>query len=59
MADRHEKFERTRPDGAVVVIDRNLDTGEQVVSVKDAAKSDSASKAEPKQSGSKSGSASK
>lgn len=58
MPVRREKFERTRPDGVVVVVDRNLDTGEHVVSVKDT-KSGSASKAEPKKSDTKSGSASK
>lgn len=45
MADRHEKFERTRPDGVVVVIDRNIDTGTQEVSVKDSEPNASAKKA--------------
>ena len=31
---RREKFEATRPDGIVVVIDRNIDTGEQTVTEK-------------------------
>lgn len=31
---RFEKFERTRPDGVVVVIERNIDTGEQTVTKK-------------------------
>lgn len=32
--ERVEKFERTRPDGVVVVIERNIDTGEQTVTEK-------------------------
>lgn len=31
---RREQFELTRPDGVVVVIDRDLDTGEQTATVK-------------------------
>ena len=31
---RRETFEATRPDGIVVVIDRNIDTGEQTVTDK-------------------------
>lgn len=31
---RRETFERTRPDGEVVVIERDIDTGEQTVTVK-------------------------
>lgn len=31
---RTEKFERTRPDGTVVVVERNIDTGEQSVTEK-------------------------
>ena len=30
-AERHEKFTATRPDGTVVTVDRNIDTGEQTV----------------------------
>jgi len=33
-AGRREKFESTRPDGTVVVVDRNIDTGEQTVTEK-------------------------
>lgn len=32
---RSETFEATRPDGTVVVIVRNIDTGEQTVTEKD------------------------
>lgn len=32
--ERREVFEATRPDGTVVVVDRNIDTGEQTVSDK-------------------------
>jgi hypothetical protein len=32
--ERHEKFEATRPDGTVVVVDRNIDTGVQTVTDK-------------------------
>lgn len=59
MADRHEKFERARPDGVVVLVDRNLDTGEQEVSVKDAPKSGPVTKTVPKQSDAKSDATSK
>jgi len=31
---RREKFEATRPDGTVVIVDRNIDTGEQTVTEK-------------------------
>jgi hypothetical protein len=31
---RRETFEATRPDGTVVVVDRNIDTGEQTVTEK-------------------------
>lgn len=31
---RREMFEATRPDGTVVVVDRNIDTGEQTVTEK-------------------------
>ena len=31
---RRESFESTRPDGTVVVVDRNIDTGEQTVTEK-------------------------
>ena len=31
---RTEKFEAVRPDGTVVVVSRNIDTGEQTVSKK-------------------------
>ena len=31
---RHEVFEATRPDGTVVIVDRNIDTGEQTVAAK-------------------------
>ena len=31
---RREKFEATRPDGSVVIVDRNIDTGEQTVTEK-------------------------
>ena len=31
---RREKFTATRPDGTVVVVDRNIDTGEQTVTEK-------------------------
>jgi hypothetical protein len=33
-AGRREKFEATRPDGTVVIVDRNIDTGEQTVTDK-------------------------
>lgn len=33
---RTETFKATRPDGSVVVVTRNIDTGEQSVSVGDA-----------------------
>lgn len=29
--DRFETFEATRPDGTIVIIERNIDTGEQTV----------------------------
>ena len=32
--ERRESFESTRPDGTVVVVDRNIDTGEQTVTDK-------------------------
>lgn len=32
--ERREAFEVTRPDGVVVVVDRNIDTGEQTVTEK-------------------------
>jgi len=32
--ERREKFESTRPDGTVVIVNRNLDTGEQTVTEK-------------------------
>ena len=32
---RFESFEATRPDGAMVVVRRNIDTGEQTVTVKE------------------------
>ena len=32
---RSEQFEITRPNGEVVVVDRDIDTGEQTVTVKD------------------------
>lgn len=32
---RFESFEATRPDGNVVVVRRNIDTGEQTVTVKE------------------------
>lgn len=32
--DRHERYEATRPDGVAVIIDRNIDTGEQSVTEK-------------------------
>ena len=32
--ERREVFESTRPDGTVVVVDRNIDTGEQTVTEK-------------------------
>ena len=32
--DRREKFTATRPDVTVVVVDRNIDTGEQTVTEK-------------------------
>lgn len=32
--DRFETFEATRPDGTIVVVKRNIDTGEQTVSDK-------------------------
>lgn len=35
VAGRFESFEVTRPDGVVVVVKRNIDTGEQSVTVKD------------------------
>ncbi|WP_193510477.1 hypothetical protein [Cryobacterium sp. BB736] len=31
---RREKFEAIRPDGTVVIVDRNIDTGEQSVTEK-------------------------
>ena len=31
---RHEVFTATRPDGTVVTVDRNIDTGEQTVTDK-------------------------
>jgi len=31
---RREKFTATRPDGTVVTVDRNIDTGEQTVTDK-------------------------
>lgn len=31
---RREAFEATRPDGTVVIVDRNIDTGEQTVTEK-------------------------
>lgn len=31
---RYETFEATRPDGVVVVVERNIDTGEQTVTEK-------------------------
>lgn len=31
---RTETFERTRPDGVVVIVKRNIDTGEQTVTEK-------------------------
>lgn len=31
---RFEKFERERPDGTLVVVERNIDTGEQTVTEK-------------------------
>jgi len=31
---RREKFTATRPDGTVVIVDRNIDTGEQTVTDK-------------------------
>lgn len=33
-ADRFESFEAVRPDGVVVVVTRNIDTGEQTVTEK-------------------------
>lgn len=33
-AGRRETFEATRPDGTVVIVDRNIDTGEQTVTEK-------------------------
>ena len=33
-SERRESFEATRPDGTVVVVDRNIDTGEQTVTEK-------------------------
>ena len=33
-SERRETFEATRPDGTVVVVDRNIDTGEQTVTEK-------------------------
>jgi len=32
--ERREVFEATRPDGTVVVVSRNIDTGEQTVTEK-------------------------
>lgn len=32
--DRREKFEAIRPDGTVVIVDRNIDTGDQTVTEK-------------------------
>lgn len=34
VPERCEVFEATRPDGTVVVVDRNIDTGEQTVTEK-------------------------
>lgn len=34
LPERREVFEATRPDGTVVVVDRNIDTGEQTVTDK-------------------------
>jgi hypothetical protein len=31
---RRERFEITRPDGVVLVVDRNIETGEQTTTVK-------------------------
>ena len=31
---RRERFEAVRPDGTVVIVDRNIDTGEQTVTEK-------------------------
>lgn len=31
VVERHEVFEATRPDGTVVIIDRNIETGEQTL----------------------------
>lgn len=32
--ERRETFESTRPDGTVVIVDRNIDTGKQTVTEK-------------------------
>lgn len=32
--ERRETFEAVRPDGTVVIVDRNIDTGEQTVTEK-------------------------
>lgn len=59
MAARREKFERTRPDGTVVVIDRNIDTGEQKVTEKATKSGDSKGSTETKSPATKSGDSSK